>query len=331
MIRSSTACAFALFTLQSVALLGCTEPSGTGGTIDAPAPAAVEPGGAPAQPGEEAPADAAEGQDSASQDTVLATGDPAAVDEAGGEAGVEAGEVAENDEAKPDEPVIPDEPYRVLIVGSSLAATGFGAVLEDMLDANPNIVCYRKAKSASGLSRPDFYDWFDQGKRQVEFRKPDLVIVVMGANDGQDIPPWKGSSRIHWGDDEWPGAYRGRVDDFLASVMTQVEGEDEGARVLWLGLPQVSSPSLERKLKIIREVHQEGVGALGDDGVYLDTTQYLVDDNGQLLRTAKVKGKQHELRSEDGVHFTMPGCEYLAAKIYPEILGALGLPAEPAE
>ena len=321
MIRSSTACALALFTLQTVALLGCTEPSGTGGTIDAPAPA-VEPQADPAQPTVEPVAE---------DPAVLATGDAAAAEDG---AGAEAGEVAaaeDESEAKPDEPAAPAEPRRVLIVGSSLAATGFGAVLEDMLDANPDIVCYRKAKSASGLSRPDFYDWFDQGKRQVEFRKPDLVIVVMGANDGQDIPSWKGSSRIHWGDDEWPAAYRGRVDEFLASVMTPVEGADEGADVLWLGLPQVSSPSLERKLKIIREIHQQSVAALGADGVYLDTTQYLVDDNGQLLRTAKVKGKQHELRSEDGVHFTMPGCEYLAAKIYPEILQTLGLPAEPAE
>ncbi|KIG17095.1 putative periplasmic protein [Enhygromyxa salina] len=304
----------ALFTLGTAALFGCTEPSGT------PTPA-VEPHPPAAQVADPTPSE---------DPAVLATGDPAAVgeEEAAADA-VAVGDEVEAGEEAPEEPVALLEPRRVLIVGSSLAATGFGAVLEDMLDANPDIVAYRKAKSASGLSRPDFFDWDDQGKRQVEFRKPDLVIVFMGANDGQDIAPWKSESRVVWDTDGWPAAYRGRVDNFLASVTTPVEGED-GAQVLWLSLPRVTSPSLERKLKVIREIHEQGVGALGDAGLYLDTNQYLIDDQGALLKTIKVKGKQQELRSEDGVHFTMSGCEYLAAKIYPDVLVALGLPAEPS-
>jgi hypothetical protein len=31
------------------------------------------------------------------------------------------------------------------------------------------------------------------------------------------------------------------------------------------------------------------------------------------------------------VHFTMSGCEYLADKIYPEVLTRLGLPTEPSK
>ena len=324
MIRTSTACTLALFTLGATALLGCTEPSGTGGTVDAPSPAAVVPHAPPAQVDEPA----SNNEDAA----VLATGDPAAVgeEEDAGADPAAAGDEVEAAEQAP-EPAALLEPRRVLIVGSSLAATGFGAVLEDMLDANPDVVAYRKAKSASGLARPDFYDWDDQGKRQVEFRKPDLVIVFMGANDGQDIAPWKSSRRVIWDTEGWPAAYRGRVDEFLTSVTTPVEGHEDGARVLWLSLPRVTSPNLERKLKLIREIQEQGVSALGDAGLYLDTNQYLLDDQGALLKTVKVKGKQQELRNEDGVHFTMSGCEYLAAKIYPDVLLALGLPPEPGE
>jgi len=329
MIRSSTACVKALLTLPLlVALVACAEPSGAAQSVDEPASDAAEPAPTPSP---EVPDEDGE---------VLAAADPAASDEppegdapseAPGTAEAEAeqdGEVASADDTPEQDPA-DLEPRRVLIVGSSLAATGLGAVLEDLLDANPNVVAYRKGKSASGLSRPDFYDWFDQGKRQVEFRKPDLVIVLIGANDGQDIPPWKGEGRIRWGSDEWPDAYRERVDDFLASVTMAVEG-GEGAHVLWLGLPKVTSPSLERKLDLIRGIHEERVNELGDAGVYLDTTQYLVDDGGKLLLTAEVKGKQREIRGEDGVHFTMSGCEYLADKIYPQVLGALDLPLEPA-
>lgn len=332
MIRSSTACTFALITLPGIALagmlLGCTEPSGTGGTMDAPPPVAI------ADPvPSEVPVPA---EDAA----VLAAGDPAASDGAQPEPEADSTEVAEVEDAEAgeqaeagEEAPQPDavlEPRRVLIVGSSLAATGLGAVLEKMLDANPDVVCYRKAKSSTGLARPDFYDWYDQGKRQIEFRKPDLVLVLMGANDGQDIVPWKGSPRVHWGAEDWPEAYRTRVDDFLATLTTPVEGS-EGARVMWLGMPKVTSPSLERKLTLIRGVQADAIGGLGDEGVYLDLTPYIVNDQGELLRTARVKGKERELRAEDGVHFTMSGCEFLAEKIYPEVLAALGLPPEPSE
>jgi uncharacterized protein len=320
MTRPSTARAFALLTLPVVALsgmlLGCTEPSGTAGTIDAPPPAVIETASPQPASGDEVPSEDA---------AILAAGDPAAEAQPPGtaEAAVEA------EPAAPEEPVVL-EPRRVLIVGSSLAATGFGAVLEDMLDEHPDIECFRKAKSASGLVRPDFFDWDDQSKRQVEFRKPDLVIVFMGANDGQDIPAWQGSGRVGWGDEDWPAAYRTRVDDFLGNLTMSVEGQD-GADVLWLALPKMPSPSLERKLTVIRGVHEQAVGALGAHGSYLDTTQYLVDANGQLMVNTEVRGKQREIRSEDGVHFTMSGCEYLADKIYPEVLTRLGLPAEPSK
>ncbi len=320
MPRISTARAFALFTLPAVvlsgALLGCTEPSGTGGTIDAPPPAAID--GTPSEPAPVPSEDAA----------VLAAGDPAAEAE---QPGVEPGEAAQPEPETPPEDAGPAEPKRVLIVGSSLAATGFGAVLEDMLDAHPDIECHRKAKSASGLARPDFFDWFDQSKRQVEFRKPDLVIVFMGANDGQDIPAWQGKSRVGWGDEDWPAAYRTRVDTFLTNLTMPIEGAADGADVLWLALPRMPSPSLEKKLTLIRSVHEQAVAALGQNGSYLDTTQYLVDESGQLMTYTEVRGKQREIRSEDGVHFTMSGCEFLADKIYPEVLTRLGLPAEPAK
>lgn len=321
MLLRSTARAFALCTLPVVALsgalLGCTEPSGTAGTIDSPPPAVIETASA-----EPAAADPGVPSEDAA---ILAAGDPAAEAEQPGtaEAAVEA------EPAAPEEQAVL-EPRRVLIVGSSLAATGFGAVLEDMLDAHPDIECFRKAKSASGLVRPDFFDWDDQSKRQVEFRKPDLVIVFMGANDGQDIPAWKGSGRVGWGAEGWPAAYRARVDDFLGNLTMSVEDQD-GADVMWLALPKMPSPSLERKLTVIRSVHEQAVAALGGHGSYLDTTQYLVDDQGQLMVNTDVRGKQREIRSEDGVHFTMSGCEYLADKIYPEVLTRLGLPAEPSK
>lgn len=313
----------ALFTLP-LALIACTEPSTKGGTLDQSPTAASQAAPSDGKDAPEVPAEDAQ---------VLAAGAETSGPElAEGEADANPDPaVAEAEKLpSPDDPR-PEEPRRVLIVGASLAATGFGPLLEKRLDAHPDVLAYRKGKSASGLARPDYYDWFDQGWRQVEFRKPDLVVVIMGANDGQDIAPWKGEKRVHWDSEGWPEAYRGRVDHFLQQLIRPAEEGEEGARVMWLGLPMMTSPSLERKLKVIREVQEQAVVALGANGLYLDTTPYLVDEDGELLDEARVQGKNRAIRSEDGVHFTMSGGEYLAEQVYPEILLALGLPDRPAE
>jgi uncharacterized protein len=316
MTSTSLARGIALFTLLAPSVFACT----TGAPVDAP-PAAIA-----AEPSDAtAPRQPEEFESEAKQDdtAVLVKADPAAAQDGPEPA------IAQDDPVEPED-AAPRGPRKVLILGDSLAATGFGALLEDKLDAHPDVVAFRKAKSASGLARPDFYDWFDQGARQVEFRKPDMVVVVMGGNDGQDIPAWKGSSRVQWGSPNWPSAYRGRVDDFLGKITVPVEGED-GARVFWLGLPMMGMRSLEKKLVLIRQIQQEAVAALGAGGVYLDTTPFLIDDKGELLATAPVKGKNRELRAEDGIHFTMSGSEYLADKVYPEILTALGLSPAPSK
>lgn len=316
MTSSSLARGFALLTLTTLGMLACT----TGASVDAPPAAIAAEPSEPSEPAKEADLDEGAQEVPSEDAAVLAQADPTAAQDDPEPA------VAEDDPVQPDD-AAPQEPRTVLILGDSLAATGFGALLEEKLDAHPDVVCYRKAKSASGLARPDFYDWFDQGARQVEFRKPDLVIVVMGGNDGQDLPAWKGSSRVNWDTAGWPGAYRARVDDFLGKITEPVEGGD-AANVLWLGLPKMGMRSLEKKLVLIRQIQQEAVAALGSGAVYLDTTQFLVDEKGELIVSAPVQGKTRELRAEDGIHFTMSGSEYLADKVYPEILVTLGLPTQ---
>ncbi len=228
--------------------------------------------------------------------------------------------------AEPEVPALPETPKKVLILGDSLAATGFGALLERKLDGHPSIECARKAKSATGLARPDFYDWEAEAKKQVEAKSPDLVVVIMGGNDGQDLTPKSGKGkRVAWKSDGWNTAYKARVADFLKEI-----GVDQ-RKVLWLGLPKSELSSFEQKLTVIRQIQSEAVGELGEAGTYLDTTPFLTNSKGELLESATVgKRKDQDLREDDGIHFTMAGSEYFADKVYPEVLRVLGLPdAEP--
>jgi hypothetical protein len=227
--------------------------------------------------------------------------------------------------ATPEEPptdvAAPQTPRKVLVLGDSLAATGFGALLEKRLDAHPDIECFRKAKSATGLARPDFYDWESEAKKAVEQRKPDLVVVIMGGNDGQDLTTRTGKGkRVAWKSDGWNDAYKTRVTEFLQEIST------EGRKVLWLGLPKTATTSFEQKLTTIRDLQSQAVGELGQTAEYLDTTPFVTNSSGDLLDKATIgKKKDQPIREDDGIHFTMAGSEFFADKVYPEVLRVLGV------
>jgi uncharacterized protein len=278
---------------------------------DAPTPPEAEPAAIADSAGADGPAASATPTDGAT--LALAAPDPA----------VAADEIEPPPE-EPPVPAVPDTPQTVLILGDSLAATGFGALLERKLDAHPLIKCHRKGKSASGLARPDFFDWIAEGKRQVELRDPDLVVVIMGGNDGQDLtrPPRGEGKRVAWKDEAWADAYRARMDQFLAELQAP------GRKILWLGLPQMGLKSFERKLTIIRDVQQNAVEALGDAAAYVDTVPLVTDEEGNLLERARVGGakKESPLRADDKIHFTMEGSQFFADAVYPHVLQTLGLP-----
>jgi uncharacterized protein len=260
-----------------------------------------------------APEDAAEPAAAEPIAEAATAGDlPSVVDEgeSAGEAAVDEPPVAAADKG----------PYRVLILGDSLAATGFGAVLQKRLDAHPDVECFRKAKSASGLARPDFFDWMGEAQKQVKDRDPHLVVVIMGGNDGQDLTSKTGKGkRVHWNSDEWNEAYRERVAAFLDGV------RGDGRKVLWLGLPKMGMQSFEKKLELIRDVQQNALADF-EGATYLDTIPYFVDDRGNLQDKADVgKRKAQVLRADDGIHFTMAGSEYFADRVYPEVLRVIGL------
>lgn len=236
----------------------------------------------------------------------------------------EQGEVAVEPEPEPAPEPAPIEDKTVLILGSSLAATGFGALLEDKLHAHNHLTCHRKAKSATGLARPDFFDWTEAATRAIEKGDPELVVVIMGANDGQDLIPKGSGKRVRWKTDGWEAAYRKRTDAFVDLLA----GDDR--QVLWLGIPRTNTTNLEAKLRLIRSVHQAAAEA-HERASYVDLSKFVENENGNLIKEARVGGKHRTIRGEDGVHFTMSGSRYMADSVYPDVLAVLGMPDDEEE
>lgn len=218
----------------------------------------------------------------------------------------------------------------VLLLGDSLIVTSFGEHLETLLNEQPGIRAVRRAKSSTGLSRPDFFDWMAVGREEVERHRPDVVVVIMGGNDGQGLTDGKGKAQVQWGASGWTSAYRQRVDTFLELLAAP------GRKILWVALPVTGLKNFERKLGVIRPLLREAVAAR-EDSVHLDTKPFFTDAKGGMLKEARVDGfrKPMRLKMDDGVHFTLAGGRYFASRVFPSVIALLeaseDAPTVPAE
>jgi hypothetical protein len=210
-------------------------------------------------------------------------------------------------------------PRKVLILGDSLAATGFGALLEKKLDAHPHIECFRKAKSATGLARPDFYDWQSEAKKQIEARqaRPRRRHPGRQRRAGPAAEVGQGQARR---------LEVGRLERGLQGARRGILEGPRRAQGAVAGAAEVGARELRAEADDIRQVQSEAVATLGASGTYVETTPMLSDEQGELLEKATVgRHKNQTLREEDGIHFTMAGSEFLADKVYPEVLRVLGV------
>lgn len=210
---------------------------------------------------------------------------------------------------------------RVLIVGDSDAGA-FGPALQQRLDPTGVVDTALDYKVSSGLSRPDFFDWPARLRQQLSAIDPHVVVVTFGGNDAQDLAVDGRSVPV--ADPTWTEVYRERVREVLDLMLV-------GDRhVVWVGIPNASSPSFTKRLVVQRDavvaeldahperdrLHYVDTWARfsGHSGGYAD---YIVDPRD---------GVGKKVRAADGFHLNMNGAAILAHDIVGVLTQVLRLP-----
>ena len=163
---------------------------------------------------------------------------------------------------------------------------------------------------SSGLSRPDFYDWPARAAQLMAEEDPDIWVVMVGANDGQDVIDNGGQFR-QLGTDEWEAIYRSRIGG-LMDLLTA-----DGRAVIWIGQPVMRDTEFDERMEYLSSLYQSEASArayvsfvdarrvfAGDDGRYAD---YLPAGDGSLT----------QMRLGDGIHLTRSGAERLVSQLLP--------------
>ena len=297
------------------------EPPGANATPDADAqvpPAPEDPAAAADPTGGEDGAGAA-GQVECPPGYVAAGPDGAPLPAAGtaGAAQDGAGADADPGEGAPPEvafvaPRIPGEvdPLELYVGGDSISRD-LGEGLARVTPANLVIVDL-DPRPATGLSRPDFFDWSQHLAGVLTESRPDVIVVLFGANDFQNVEH-EGRILDRFGD-EWLDLYRERVDRIMILV------SQPGTQTIWVGQPPVRETRLSGGLERMNTVYAE-VAALHPQVTYLDTWALFSDAGGRYVD--EIDGVR--LRREDGVHLTVEGGNRLAEAVWDVIAPAWGL------
>jgi hypothetical protein len=231
-------------------------------------------------------------------------------------------------------PLAPIEQGRarvVVLTGDSMMAVGFGTGLMRRASEDKNLRFLRVFKSGTGLARPDVFNWMDQYPAMVGSEKPDVVIVAIGANDGQSFVV--DSKVLLFGTEEWRKTYQSRVAEFLAMV------ESTGARVLWVGLPPMRSENFNQRVSIVNRIAYTVVSQ-DPKASWWSTASFVGDGSGSYREFSQLpNGTMVRLRAPDGIHFAEEGASAMTGVLMkwldPPLVSAerehKPLPAKPAE
>jgi hypothetical protein len=207
----------------------------------------------------------------------------------------------------------PSKKLRLWVAGDSLVITPGYAVVR-AAGASPAIesVGGVDGRVATGLTRPDVFNWFEEIRRQVKELKPRAVVLGFGGNDDKaymtGLPD--GVSIDAFGGSVWRREYGRRVGGLMDMISRA------GALVVWIGLPQTQSSEQTQRFDVVNAVVQREARKREGRAVFIDTyTMFAGADGGYAEYLPNAAGKLVKMRAGDGVHFEREGGDLIAREV----------------
>ena len=210
------------------------------------------------------------------------------------------------------------QPRVVALAGDSMMAVGLSDILLRETAADPNVRVIKAFRSGTGLARPDVFDWMQEYPAMIGSEHPDAVIVAIGANDGQGFV--EDGKVLAFGSEDWIQVYQNRIAAFL-NLLTQ-----NGATVVWVGLPPMKSAQYNEKAAVINRVAYTVVSKT-PQATWWNPLPYIGDESGRYREFQTTSdGRTMRLRAPDGIHLSDDGAMLLSSAL----INWLNAPPPPA-
>ncbi|MCH9683165.1 MAG: DUF459 domain-containing protein, partial [Deltaproteobacteria bacterium] len=226
----------------------------------------------------------------------------------------------------------PADGTRVLVIGDSMIAGGFGLYLARGLGKDHGHSVTRRGKSSSGLARPDFFDWIEEANTLVGENPFDATVVMFGGNDVQGLYMGKGAW-VRWDDEGWSEEYARRI-NALADLVAP-----NGQQLFWIGMPVMRPSKFNRRVQRVNTIFRAEM-AIRPQARFVDIWDLFANAKGEYADRIvlppppeeteaaeaeaeadsqeeadpppKRKRKKVRVRAGDGIHLTVAGAHYLA-------------------
>lgn len=196
----------------------------------------------------------------------------------------------------------------VALVGDSMMAVGLSSTMLREAPRYKDLTIVRVFKSGTGLARPEVFDWQTEYPAMLGAAKPDVILVAIGANDGQGFV--EDGVTYPFGTPAWQAVYERRVEAFLKML------EQSGAPVVWVGLPPMKSESYNQRIALVNRIDYAVVKA-SPQAIWFSSAGVVGDASGRFMDYGTVRGATARLRQQDGIHLSDDGAELLTEQLLP--------------
>lgn len=217
----------------------------------------------------------------------------------------------------------PTRTHRVrLWVGGDSMAQEFGTSMIEKAGDRGTLTATLDYHVSTGLTRPDYFDWPAYLRDKVLPAKPDVLVLMFGANDAQSMEV--GGKPYKVATPEWQAEYRKRV----GLTMDLLAGE--GRLVLWVGTPHMRSEDFDERQSILNGIYRDEA-AKRPWVHFVDSGPVLAPAGGGYAAYLPGGDGQPQLaRASDGIHLSRFGADRLADavfKAFDEVLAKTDAPA----
>ena len=199
--------------------------------------------------------------------------------------------------------------YRIMMMGDSMMQSLAPQAYKSYYINRQGLHFIFSARFSTGLSNPDYFNWPESMRNTVEQKRPHLIVIFIGANDG--VPIVEERKVLYPAQNApWKAAYARKMQQVLDIA------QEFGCKLVWIGLPPMGPryQAMKRVIASQREVCREKAVT------FLDTNPFLADSNGQIMvYTTNSRGKTVRLRMKDQCHMTGAGNDLILKYLNPII------------
>ena len=230
-------------------------------------------------------------------------------------------EVAEDPQASTTTTTIPPvrvptaaAPLRVVVAGDSTAKS-LGDTLIAETSGLPELTLTNEGKVSTGLARSDYFNWGARMQEIVTQDDPEVVVFMVGANDGQSILEGDGTIVAQFDTPEWTEEYRRRV----AGIMDLAKGGSR--RLVWVGEPNVGTGNVQKAVSLGNQLAEEEA-AKRPWVTYFDLAALVAGPDGGFAEYITLPdGSTARCFAGDGVHLSVKCLDRVMDDLVPTLTG----------